>query len=132
MRVLIVEDEPAIAQDIEEIALAEGFAIAGLAGNAREAMELAPETDIAILDVRLADGLTGPEIAKELINGFGIGVVYLTGNPDLVAGKDGVDVVTKPLNPKKVIDGLRLAAAWRNERMRRPVSASFAEKNAKH
>jgi response regulator of citrate/malate metabolism len=46
MRVLIVEDEPAIAQDIEDIALSEGFTIAGIATNAREAMELAPEADV--------------------------------------------------------------------------------------
>jgi DNA-binding response OmpR family regulator len=132
MRVLIVEDEPAIAQDVEDIALAEGFAIAGLAVNAREAMELAPETDIAVLDVRLADGLTGPEIARELINRFGIAVVYLTGNPDLVEGKDGIDVVTKPLNSQKVVAGLRLAAAWRNERTRGPRSTPSAENISKH
>ena len=132
MRVLIVEDEPTIAQDIENIALAEGFAVAGLARNAREAIELAPETDIAVLDIRLADGLTGPEIAKELINRFGIGVIYLTGNPDLVVDKDVIDVVCKPLNPQRVVDGLRLAAAWRKERTHRPFSAPPTEKSSKH
>jgi len=119
MRVLIVEDEPAIAQDIEAIALSEGFAIAGIATNAREAMELAPEADVAILDVRLTDGLTGPEIAKELVYRFRIGVVYLTGNPDLLADQNVVNVVAKPPDKQKVIQGLRMAAAWRREQTSR-------------
>jgi response regulator of citrate/malate metabolism len=114
MRVLIVEDEPAVALMVEDIAMAEGFAIAGIARNMAEAMELAPEADIAILDVRLADGLTGPEIAKQLVERFEIGIVYLTGNPDLVAGQDGIHVVVKPPETTRVINGLRQAAAWRS------------------
>jgi DNA-binding response OmpR family regulator len=113
MRVLIVEDEPAMALMVEDIAIAEGFEIAGIARNMAEAMELATETDIAILDVRLTDGLTGPDIARQLVKGFGIGIVYLTGNPDLIAERDGIHVVVKPPDTACVIDGLRQAAAWR-------------------
>ncbi|MDM9646162.1 MULTISPECIES: response regulator [unclassified Rhizobium] len=118
MRVLIVEDEPAFALMVEDIAMAEGFEIAGIARNTAEAMELAPEADIAILDVRLADGLTGPEIARHLVEHFNVGIVYLTGNPDLVGDRDGVHVVVKPPSVPSVVDGLRQAAAWHSRRAR--------------
>ncbi|MFK0331890.1 response regulator [Rhizobium sp. NPDC090275] len=119
MRVLIVEDEPAFALMVEDIEIAEGFEITGIARNTAEAMELAPEADIAILDVRLADGLTGPEIAAQLVERLNVGIVYLTGNPHLVADQEGVHVVVKPPDVPRVVDGLRKAAAWRSRRARR-------------
>ncbi len=120
MRVLIVEDEPAVALVVEDMAIAEGFEIAGIARNSAEAIELAPETDIAIIDVRLADGLTGPEIAKQLVERFYVGIVYLTGNPDLIAEMNGLHVILNPPTARRVIDGLHQAAALRSRRMQQP------------
>lgn len=69
MRLLIVEDEPGIALAIEDIAIDAGLEIAGVARNMPEALELAPEADIAIIDIRLGDGLTGPSVARALFSG---------------------------------------------------------------
>lgn len=118
MRVLIVENEPALAQLVEDVALAEGFEIAGIARNATEALELAPEADIAILDVSPADQLTGRELAKELVNRFEIGVIQLAGDPRRIANQTADDA-KRPPNAQKIVDGLRLAAMWR--RKRRPL-----------
>jgi CheY-like chemotaxis protein len=60
MRLLIVEDEPGIALVIKDVAIDAGFEITGIAGTMSEALELGAEADIAIIDVRLGDGLTGP------------------------------------------------------------------------
>ena len=60
MRLLIVEDEPGTALAIEDVASDAGFEITGIAGNMSEALELGSEADIAIIDVRLGDGITGP------------------------------------------------------------------------
>ncbi|MFK0332952.1 response regulator [Rhizobium sp. NPDC090275] len=130
MRVLIVEDEPAFALTVEDIAIAEGFEIAGIARNTAEAMELARETDIAVLDVRLADGLTGPDIAAQLAERFDVGIVYLTGNPDLISDKEGVHVVVKPPSAAGVVDGLRKAAAWRSRRVRQQLAPDEPTNNA--
>ncbi len=55
---------------------------AGLArSEGSRSLELAPEADIAILDVRLADGLTGPEIARQLVERFNIGERELQPRP---------------------------------------------------
>jgi DNA-binding NarL/FixJ family response regulator len=118
MRVLIVEDELTIALDIEAIVLADGHEVVGIARTEKEALELAPEAEIALVDFRLADGLTGRDLARKLFKGFNIAVIYVTGNPEAVVdgGADGVGVVSKPQTPEKIIEAIRLAAAWRNGR----------------
>jgi CheY-like chemotaxis protein len=84
VRVLIVEDESLIAVDIEAALLADGHQVVGIATNEQEALELANEADLAFVDVKLADGLSGPLIGQKLEKGFGVAVIYVTGNPALV------------------------------------------------
>jgi two-component SAPR family response regulator len=110
--VLIVEDESLIALDIEAALLADGNQVIGIASNEREALELANEADLAFVDVKLADGLSGPLIGQKLEKGFGVAVIYVTGNAALL-GEDlqTVDVVTKPHTREKIIEALRLKAA---------------------
>ncbi|MBY4612602.1 response regulator [Rhizobium leguminosarum bv. viciae] len=107
MRLLIVEDEPSIALVIEDVAIDAGFEITGIAGNMSEALELGSEADIAIIDVRLGDGLTGPSIARALFSGFGLGVVYFTVNPGLIVSSEGR---AKPASPERIVDALSIAA----------------------
>ena len=71
MKVLIVEDEGIIAWDLESMVLDNGFEVAGLARTEIEAIALARRADIALVDVQLADGPTGPQIARTLIDLFG-------------------------------------------------------------
>ncbi|NKK80615.1 response regulator [Rhizobium leguminosarum] len=115
MRLLIVEDEPGIALVIEDVAIDAGFEITGIAGNMSEALELGSEADIAIIDVRLGDGLTGPSIARALFSGFGLGVVYFTLNPGLIA-----EGRAKPASPERIVDALSMAA--KNARTHRVAS----------
>ncbi|MBY5346031.1 response regulator [Rhizobium leguminosarum] len=120
MRLLIVEDEPGIALVIEDVAIDAGLEITGIAGNMSEALECGSEADIAIIDVRLGDGLTGPSIARALFSGFGLGVVYFTLNPGLVENPAGRAVVTKPASPERIVDALSMAA--KNARTHRVAS----------
>ncbi|WP_427145235.1 response regulator [Rhizobium pisi] len=120
MRLLIVEDEPGIALMMEDVAIDAGFEIAGIAGNMSEALELGSEADIAIIDVRLGDGLTGPSIARALFSGFGLGVVYFTVNPGLIENPEAV--VTKPASPERIVDALSMAAQNARARTHRVAS----------
>jgi hypothetical protein len=113
MRLLIVEKEPALALAIEGIAIAEGFEIAGIATNTSEAIELGPEADAAIIDVRLGDGLTGPSIARALFAGFGLGVAYLFADPDIFEDAKG----GAPISPERIRKALSLAAKSAREQM---------------
>jgi CheY-like chemotaxis protein len=114
MRVLVVEDEPDMFLEIEDAILQEGGQVVGIATTEEEALELAPFAEIALIDVHLDDGMTGPLIAKSLVNGFGIGVVYVTSNIGAVqGGADAIDVVEKPVTRETVRRAMHLAAAFR-------------------
>ena len=124
MRLLIVEDELEIALAIEDVAIDAGFEIAGIAGNMSEALDLGAEADIAIIDVRLGDGLTGPSIARALFSGFGLGVVYFTVNPGLIEYPKGRPVVAKPTKPERIADALSMAAKNARARTHHVASGS--------
>ncbi|MBY3032724.1 response regulator [Rhizobium leguminosarum] len=114
-RVLIVEDEFLIALDLEATVEGMGMQVAGLANDCEQALRLAPLADIALVDVNLADGPTGPEIGRRLAREHGIAVVFMTGNPEVVADgvKGAVGVVQKPVLPSVVEQLVKYLAARR-------------------
>ncbi|PDS42930.1 response regulator [Rhizobium anhuiense] len=114
-RVLIVEDEFLIALDLEATVEGMGMQVAGLANDCEQALRLAPLADIAFVDVNLADGPTGPEIGRRLAQEHGIAVVFMTGNPEIVADgvKGAVGVVQKPVMPSVVEQLVKYLAARR-------------------
>lgn len=100
-RILIVEDEIMVAANLEAVLDDLGMAITGIAADTKTALTLATRgADIAFVDLNLRDGLTGPEIARELRERFGMTVLFMTANPRVVS--DGVDgilgVVAKPVH----------------------------------
>jgi DNA-binding response OmpR family regulator len=103
-RVLIIEDEFLIALDVADTIEGMGLKVAGLAGARKHAMSLAPYADIALVDVNLSDGRTGPEIGRELARDYGLTVIFMTANPEDV--EDGIEgslgVLTKPVMPEVV------------------------------
>jgi len=112
MRVLVIEDEPQMFLEIEEVILQEGGEVIGIHTTLAEELELAPLADVALIDIRLGNGMTGPEIAKSLVNGFGIGVVYLTNGQDAPKGSsDAMGGAAKPVTREAVRHAIRLAAA---------------------
>lgn len=114
-RVMIVEDEFLIALDLENMVERFGMEVAGLASTTRNARLLAPYADIALVDVNLADGPTGPEIGEMLARDYGISVIFMTGNPEMVGeGVPGaLGVVAKPVMPDIVEGTLKYAQSRR-------------------
>jgi DNA-binding NtrC family response regulator len=114
-RVLIIEDEFLIALDVAETIESMGLKVAGFASARSHAMQLAAYADIALVDVNLSDGATGPAIGRELAEQFGITVIFMTANPEDVA--DGVEgslgVLTKPVMPHVVEQTIGYAIANR-------------------
>jgi two-component system, response regulator PdtaR len=66
--VLIVEDDPIIAADYEAMVLDECFVPCGPASDSREALAMLDSRlpDVALIDLHLRDGRTGPWIARQL------------------------------------------------------------------
>ena len=105
MRLLIVEDEPFIATDLEMIVTGRGHQVVGVADSLAEALAQASATEpqAALVDINLIDGFTGVEIARRL-TGQGVRVGFVTGNLDQIppdfAGANGA--VEKPFSDHSV------------------------------
>ena len=104
-KVLIVEDEFIVALNLKRVLTRLGFDTVGIAPDADTAMALAQEKpDIAIVDVNLRDGATGPKIGATLTHKFGASVLFVTANPRQLKGsEDGaVGVLSKPFNDNQI------------------------------
>src|ERR1700760_5040 len=97
LRILLVEDEPLIALDLETILERLGHQVVGVAETCAEAVRLAGDErpDVALVDIKLRDGFTGVEVARRLTDDFGLYCAFVTGNPEQVTAAGAV-VVAKP------------------------------------
>ena len=113
MRILIVEDEPIIALELERIVREEGHQVVGLAATLEQALAHAHRTDAALVDVGLADGASGAVLARRLIDRFQIKVIFITGAPGAIgSGLEGsLDVIAKPFTDDAVRRSLARAVA---------------------
>src|SRR5688500_12528980 len=111
-RVLLVEDESAIARTVEFALRADGFETAH-ALTGRHALELAAATpfDLAILDVGLPD-IGGFALCRELRRTRDLPVIFLTARDaeaDRVLGLElgADDYVSKPFSPRELVARVR-------------------------
>jgi CheY-like chemotaxis protein len=122
VKVLIVEDEFLVAANLQALIEDLGYTSVGIAADAPSAYSLAEEhPDVALVDLNLRDGPTGPQIGAALSR-QGISVLYVTANPRMLG--DGVPgtlgVMTKPCEAGTMRDGLNYAV---NRRMGVPAPA---------
>lgn len=103
IRVLIVEDEPLLALELEDMLTDMGCAIAGRAGRLETALAMARELDfnVAILDVNL--GETRVDAAAEIIADRGIPIVLTTGYGESARSPvASCEIVAKPYEAAKI------------------------------
>jgi DNA-binding response OmpR family regulator len=109
LKVLIAEDELMIADLLEETLITSGYEVCGIARTVDEAVALAKlhNPDLAVLDVRLAGGDRGPEIARRLSGRGTLGILYATGGGDnMLTLADGSASIAKPYQPEDVARAL--------------------------
>jgi two-component system, response regulator PdtaR len=112
VRVLVVEDEYLIAMVLADMLVQLGHEVIGPASDKSEALAIAADATVALVDVRLADGPTGPQVAAVLKQQHNIAVVFTTGNPEAVyASHDGVAVITKPYDEQAIAQAIAYACA---------------------
>jgi DNA-binding LytR/AlgR family response regulator len=84
IKILIVEDELIIAEDLKDILEGLGYEVCGIAISAREALifleEKAP--DLALLDIQIKGGRDGIALAEEINEQFHIPFIMLTSHAD--------------------------------------------------
>lgn len=110
LSVLIVEDEALLSMDLEQIVLDAGHHVVGIAATAKQAIRLAQahEPRLALVDLQLADGPSGPVISRELSAGGKTAVVFMTANSAMLPGDmaGAVGVIAKPYLMKDVVSAL--------------------------
>lgn len=113
--VLIVEDEIFVATDIERILEDAGYFVSAIAADKKSALAAAPGCQIALVDLNLRDGLTGPEIACQLAREHGIKVIYVTANPSQIDPRadNAIGFIRKPFDDTSIINAVHLAAGTR-------------------
>jgi CheY-like chemotaxis protein len=114
LKVLIVEDDLMIADMTEEMLVESGYEVCGIACSVPEAVALCRHhtPDLAVVDLRLAGGGLGTEIAP-LLGGLGrLGVLYATANMMHVAltAADGHACLAKPYRSADLLRGLKIVA----------------------
>ncbi|MDZ4823922.1 MAG: response regulator transcription factor [Flavobacteriales bacterium] len=84
VKILIVEDEPLVAEDIAAYLRDVDFIVAGIANSGTKALELLAETkpDAALLDINLGGKPDGVEVAQEINKLYHIPFVFLTSHAD--------------------------------------------------
>lgn len=120
LRILIVEDEVLIALELESLLLDEGYDVVGIAASSAEALSLGHERrpDVAFVDVHLADGPTGIDVARQLASQPNMIVLFMTANarriPADFAGAQGI--IVKPYTERGVRDALAYVLARHDAR----------------
>ena len=82
--VLIIEDEPLIAMDLENAMEDIGHRVIGVARTQTEAIELARNHEVGLIlsDIRLADGSSGIQAVKMLLQTISAPVIFVTAFPE--------------------------------------------------
>jgi two-component system, OmpR family, response regulator RegX3 len=109
MRILLVEDEHAIAEPLVEGLEREGFSVTHV-DNGADALA-APEPDLVLLDLRLPD-LDGFDVARELRSRSRVPIIMMTARSeeiDIVVGLEigADDYLVKPFGFRQLLARIR-------------------------
>jgi CheY-like chemotaxis protein len=106
-RVLIIEDEPLIAMQLEDLVRGLGHEIAGTAATRTQAVEavstVAP--GLVLADIQLADGSSGLDAVDDILQQFDVPVIFITAYPERLLTGDGPEptyLITKPFQEASV------------------------------
>ena len=105
--VLIIEDEPIIAMDLETIVRDLGHEVTGVAVTRDEAVALAMEDrpGLVLADIQLADDSSGIDAVKDILAEFSVPVIFITAFPErLLTGErpEPTFLITKPFQRSTV------------------------------
>jgi DNA-directed RNA polymerase specialized sigma24 family protein len=105
--VLIIEDEPMIAMDLESIVEGLGHRVTAVARTHAEAVKAVErhKPGLVLADIQLADGSSGLDAVNEMLGAIEVPVIFITAYPDrLLTGErpEPAFLITKPYQPDTV------------------------------
>jgi DNA-directed RNA polymerase specialized sigma24 family protein len=105
--ILIIEDEPLIAMDLEALVTDVGHRVLGVARTHAEAVAsvASRKPSLVLADIQLADGSSGLEAVNEILTTITVPVIFITAYPErLLTGQkpEPTFLITKPFQPETV------------------------------
>ena len=105
--ILIIEDEPVIAADIEALVKELGHRVTDIAATRGEAVAAVQRQTpgLVLADIQLADGSSGIDAVKDILQRHDVPVIFITAFPErLLTGErpEPTFLITKPFQPETV------------------------------
>lgn len=105
--VVIIEDEPLIALDLEQLVTDLGHRVVKIARTAQQAVDAVKRfrPGLVLADIHLADGSSGLDAVNEILRTFSLPVIFVTAYPQrLLTGTrpEPTFLITKPFHPDNV------------------------------
>jgi CheY-like chemotaxis protein/DNA-directed RNA polymerase specialized sigma24 family protein len=105
--ILIIEDEPLIAMELESLVTGLGHRVVGNATTHAEAINLFRKAspDLVLADIQLADGSSGINAIKEILEESPVPVIFITAFPErLLTGErpEPTYLISKPFSESSV------------------------------
>ena len=102
--VLIIEDEPIIAMDIEELVAGCGHRVVGVAATESDAVEIAERCrpGLILADINLGAGGDGTSAVSRILRSHYAPVIFVTAYPERLLTGEALEpafVITKPFEP---------------------------------
>lgn len=107
-QVLIIEDEPLVAMDLESAMQDLGHNVLGIASTHSEAVGLVKngqQPGLILADIQLADGSSGIDAVNDMLEAFSAPIIFITAFPErLLTGEkpEPAFLITKPFDPNVV------------------------------
>jgi CheY-like chemotaxis protein len=106
-RILVIEDEPIIAMDLEQIVRDLGHDVVAIATTRDEAVAEAARhrPGLVLADIRLADDSSGIDAVRDILATITVPVIFITAFPERLLTGDRPEpafLITKPYQPAAV------------------------------
>ncbi len=105
--VLIIEDEPLISMQLEDLVRSLGHEICGTAATRTQALEVVGERapGLVLADIQLADGSSGLDAVDDILEIGSVPVIFITAYPERLLTGDRTEptyLITKPFHEDTV------------------------------
>lgn len=139
VNILIVEDEAIVALGLEDTLEMEGYRVAGITDNGKEAVQMMreKEVDLVLLDIQIKGEWDGVETAQQLAAIKDVPIIYLTAYSDnetlqRVKNTAPSAFLVKPYQPRNLLIAIDLALhnfAYRKKTPSNIIPLHAPEKN---
>ena len=127
--VLIIEDEPLIALDLQNVVEDLGHKVVDVARTHREALKAVQhhQPGLILADIQLADGSSGLEAVNEILDAFEVPVIFITAYPERFltgAPPEPAFLIAKPFSVETLRAVISQVLFFDKKSHRRPASTA--------